>query len=307
MHVCSTRASQCRRQSSANLLAAVLAAAFFWGVAPVQAAPKTGAADEIDATASIDNKAAHEIRLEYVEEGREGLELSARLTETGGLIQKPVFWTVVSLNGETIYKGDAPIANLSAEIGDYEVTARYGTVTVAQTISLIERQRVGLTFVLNVGGLRVLPRIENAGPAQIQAETAIYATSGRLKGRLVAKSTIPGEIVRVGAGSYRVESRFAPGNATASVDVSVEAGMMSAIDLTMAAGIARLSAITSQEQVTWSIADIEGNVLPSIQGTSVEVALTPGRYTALVLIGAKEHRIHFSISSGEIRDVILPN
>jgi hypothetical protein len=225
--------------------------------------------------------------------------------ENGGLIQKPIFWTVVSLNGETIYKGDAPIANLAAEVGDYEVTARYGTVTVARTITVVERQRLGLTFVLNVGALRVLPRIESLDHAGIQAETAIYATSGRAKGKLVAKSTIPGEIVRVGAGNYRVESQFTPGNATASVDVSVEAGMMSSVDLNMTAGFARLVAPPSQDPAVWLITDFEGNVLPPIAGAVAEVVLKPGAYTARTIIGTKEHVVRFTVASGKTKEIKL--
>jgi hypothetical protein len=305
MHVCSTRASRCRRQDSAKLIAAILAAFFISSGVPAYPAQPAETAGETDAAVLADRKAAHEVRLEVVEKGQEGLDLSARLTETGGLIQKPIFWTVVNAEGELIYKSDAATANLMAEAGDYEVTARYGTVTVVRTVTLAEQQRIGLTFVLNVGGIRVLPRIDNLDLNPVQAETAIYSTSGRSKGRLIARSTIPGEIVRLGAGSYRIESQFMPGNASSSTDVSVEAGMMSSIDLSMAAGIARLTAVSSQDRITWSITDIEGNVLSPIEGATAEVALKPGTYTARALIGTKQLSTKFTISSGESREIKL--
>jgi hypothetical protein len=70
---------------------------------------------------------------------------------------------------------------------------------------------------------------------------------------MVAVSTIPGEIVRLGAGSYRIESRFTPGNASEVAQIDVKPGLLSAVEIELPAGIARLAAPSSSANVTWII------------------------------------------------------
>ena len=70
-------------------------------------------------TASIDrglkrrffsDNVAHEIRMESVKPGSEALELAARMTEDGGLIQRPVAWILRDAAGEIVLRSTAPVA-----------------------------------------------------------------------------------------------------------------------------------------------------------------------------------------------------
>ena len=65
-------------------------------------------------TASIDPEArtgpagaaiAHEIHIVPAEPRSESLELSARLAEDGGVIQRPIVWRVRRLDGEVVFAG----------------------------------------------------------------------------------------------------------------------------------------------------------------------------------------------------------
>ena len=76
-----------------------------------------------------------------------------------------------------------------------------------------------VSFVLEVGGIRVLPRVQGLGLTAAQTQSLVYALSGADKGKLITISKVPGEILRVKSGDYRIESRFATGNAVAVVDV----------------------------------------------------------------------------------------
>jgi hypothetical protein len=300
----STRAWNGRRQPGA-LAAAALAA--FFVVSPAAAA---SSAEETDpaATGSIDRAAAHEVRIRQTKAGREGLELSARLAEDGGIITLPVSWSVANADGETVYREKTPVADMLLGPGDYTITVRYGTVTVEEAVTLLEAQQLGVTFTLNVGGIRVLPRLQGLGLPAAHSETAIYALSGAAKGKRVATSKLPGEIIRVGSGAYRVETRFIPGNAVATADIVVSPGLMSAVEIDHAAGLARLSlADPSPAKVDWTISDAEGKSLPAIAGLSADVVLKPGAYTARAMIDGEERAAAFRIEAGKTQSVIIAN
>lgn len=296
MHDLSTRAWPYRRRSAA-LATAFLAAALVSG--PAQAASSD---DPGDSTASIARAgAAHAIRIEFVKAGREGLELSARLTEDGGTIMRPISWKVRKAGGETVFEGDTPIADMATEPGDYRVEIGYGSVRLAQSVALLANQRLGVSFVLDIGGIRVLPRIVKLGLPLTRTETRIFAASGHL----VAQSRQPGEIVRVAAGSYRIESRFEPGNTLAIAGIKVKPGMMSAVEIDHDAGLARLRlAKATDDKAAWTIVPAQGAPL-SIGANAADVVLKPGDYTAHVSSGAQEFETRFSISAGETRMITL--
>jgi hypothetical protein len=287
-------------------LAAVALAAVFVS-APVQGASSVETADPAE-TASIAPGAAHEVRIKQTKPGREGFELAARLVEDGGLITLPVGWTVKNMDGEKIFDGKAPVADIVAPPGDYAVTVKYGTVTVEQSVTLLEAQQLGVVFTLNVGGIRVLPRVEGIGLPGLKSETAIYALGGIARGQRVAASALPGEIIRVGSGAYRVETRFTPGNAVASADIVVKPGLMSAVEIDHAAGLARLSVPdASPSEVSWIVRDERGDELPKIEAISADVVLKPGRYLVSVLVDGVERATRFEIAAGETRAIIVGN
>ena len=104
-----------------------------------------------------------EVRIELTRPGTEGLTFNARLSEDGGLIARPISWQVKAQGGETLLTRDADMAELQAEPGDYVVEATYGTVKVERKVTLLAGERLAVTFVLNAGGLRVLPKLKQLG------------------------------------------------------------------------------------------------------------------------------------------------
>ncbi len=121
---------------------------------------------------------------------------------------------------------------------------------------------------------------------------------GRHNGRLVAVSAIPGEVIRVPEGEYRIESRFASGNATAVTDVQVKAGRMSAIDIDHKAGIARLSFVGAPSaDVQWQVMDQSGQRVAAAQGLAADMVLLPGTYTASARVGGETLTATFEIAT----------
>lgn len=261
-----------------------------------------------DAATMLPNTVAHDVAIELVAAGREGLELSARLSEDGGLIERPITWTVSSVSGESLYSEDVPVAQVAVKAGSYLVGIKYGAVQLSQTVTVADGTKIIASFVLDAGGIRVLPRLRELGLPVTPSRSLVFALSGHRKGQLIATSQEPGEILRVPAGEYRIESRFDHGNVSAVADVDVKPGLMSAVEIDHAAGLARLAFVGAPHaHVEWIIADAKGNALLPISGLSANVVLKPGTYTATARTGAETLSAKFVVASGESRDIILGN
>jgi hypothetical protein len=272
---------------------------------PAIAASSTAAIDRAPDIARSGEDVGAEVRIELTRPGNEGLSFNARLSEDGGLVSRPISWQVRAFGGETLFAGDADAADFAAEPGDYMVEASYGTVKVERKLTLLAGQRLAVTFVLNAGGLRILPKLKQLGLPAARSFTSIYKTSGMDGGTLVAITEEPGEILRLGAGSYRIESRFQPGNAEAMTEVMVKPGLLSAVEIDMTAGIARLDASGAGErEVYWIISDARGKKLPAIPGPTADVVLTPGRYMLRTRIDGAEKTSGFTIEPGRVSVII---
>ncbi|MDP1699695.1 MAG: hypothetical protein Q8L53_01880 [Aestuariivirga sp.] len=311
MHDLSTRALQIRRQKSATSAALLAAVLFLSPIAFADAlgAPKTTEESAVAVMApKFQTKVAHDIAIEIVKPGNEGLELSARLSESGGLIERDISWTLRDAQGGIVYDRTTELAHVALPPGDYSVEARYGSASFSQSLTLLEANRLMVSFVLEVGGIRVLPRVQGLGLTSAQTQSLVYALSGADKGKLITISKVPGEILRVKSGDYRIESRFATGNAVVVVDVHVNSGLMSAVEIDHAAGLARLSYVGAPDaHVSWLVTDGHGEQLPAIDGLSASVVLTPGAYIAKAQIGTELLTASFDIAAGQERDILLGN
>jgi hypothetical protein len=316
MHDYSIRASHRRHQKSARTAALLVAALFLVLAATVlgPAIAHSGTSVEGE-VAAIDRQAptpqtdvAHEVAIATVSEGQEGLLLAAKLDENGGPITLPIQWKIVNATGETVYAGEVPEIDIFLAPGDYMVHIAYGAAQFQRGLTLLPGNHLAVSYVLNVGGLRILPRVQGIGLPQAPSVSKIFAASGINRGHLVAQSEMPGEIIRVPAGDYRVESRFAAGNTVAVADVKVKPGIMSAIDIDHRAGLARLSFVGAPDSdVAWNIATTSGEELAAATGLYADVVLKPGTYIAKATAGNEVMTATFAIEAGESRDIILGN
>ncbi len=317
MHDPTSRAIHPRRHGSSGSYAAVAAVLFLVALVTM-VAPRIGHSAQSDnlevssvpaeSMTKISGNAAHDIAIETVAPGREGLELTARLTEDGGIIERPIAWTVSSLAGEKLYAEELSIANLNVPPGSYVIDIKYGAVHLAQSVNVAGGTRLIVSFVLDAGGIRILPRLQGMALAATASRNLVYALSGTHKGELIATSRRPGEILRVPAGEYRIVSRFEAGNAEAVSDVQVRPGIMSAVEIDHAAGLARLAFVGAPGiHVEWRVADDHGQFLPPLEGLSADLVLKPGTYTASASTGAEVLSAKFIIAPGEARDIILGN
>jgi len=252
------------------------------------AASPAHAAQRIDAdaliTGSLPAKTANvpmELRIEITQPGREGIELAGRLSKYGGRITRPITWKLMRTlgdgdrGGEVVYDKVQPVADISLVPGNYRLEAQYGSVSIIKPVVLVKGQHLGLTFVFNVGGLRTLSTLGNEPlPAKLRAVHKAYAINGISAGQLIATSNLQGGLMRLGAGTYRLESEIEPGNTVTHTEVTIKPGVLTTLSLDHEAGIA---VVDAPDDVQWSVSSQEKTWRTSGSGAGV-LTLAPGRY-----------------------------
>ena len=158
MHEHSTRAWTGRRRESvrtaALLVAAILLPVFGAVIGSSPARSGTGGGTEV-AVARPDipiplSDVAHQIAITTVTSGQEGLQLSAKLAENGGGIERPIHWTITGMDGGIVFKAEVPVADVPVPPGDYVIDIDYGAAHFQRALTVVEGNRLAVSFVLNV-------------------------------------------------------------------------------------------------------------------------------------------------------------
>ncbi|MFO1033090.1 MAG: hypothetical protein U1E15_03020 [Hyphomicrobiales bacterium] len=259
-------------------------------------------------TASISPSSQHIMEVTPVAPGQEMATFAARLTEGSTSLARDVEWTVTSGSGQVVLASTSTTAAAALPPGFYTVAARYGAIKLDESFTLLEGTSANLVFVLNAGALRVLPRVPGITTPDVASETRIFALTGKAQGKLVEESHVPGEIINLTAGQYRIESRMMMGNAVAVTDVKVKPGVISAVEIDHHAGLARLAYVGAPSaKVKWEIRRGPAVEISSIDGLNASVVLRPGSYTAVAHVGREELSATFQIEDGKARDIMLGN
>jgi acyl-coenzyme A thioesterase PaaI-like protein len=305
------RRGQCHGSAAAAILAV---AAMALGLLANPPGPKAASPDaDPMITGSISTAAPvvadHELRIEFTRAGAEGLELAARLDERGGLVTRPVRWTVKraiggsAAAGEPVFSAEAPVADLRLRPGEYRIEANYGLAHIAHEVTIHPGQWVGVTLILHVGGVRALSLVENQHvPMSITAAHRIYALSGRQSGKRLT-ATGQGELARLEAGDYRVESRFEPGNAVAETTLAVKPGVLSSVQIAHLAGLVRVEFPGGGNDEGFEVRALDSRWAWRGRSPGGDLVLAPGRYEARALTGAA--RVGFEVAEGDAIVVLL--
>ncbi len=245
------------------------------------------------------------VSIRNVQPGRESVALSALLTESSVMPLNDVRWTVKTADGEILI--EAKTGEVQAELppGEYSVTAVFGFKSITEPLTLPEGSRLNVSYVLNAGVLRVLPRVGNVGFAGLASVSRIYNLDGDVRGELVTASKRPGEILNLPSGNYRIESRFEQGNALAVVDVKVKPGIQTAVDVDHVAAIVAMRTLEDAKTSVWSITAKDGSFSSEFSGAHPTLALQPGSYAAILTTPTQRHESVFTIADGESREIFL--
>ena len=294
----STRPTQLRRQVEVTLLSGLMAL-FLVGAAPKDQ-PDTVQPAPSDFSSTL--PAATTFAL--VQDGDEAIELSARFTQNSKNYSDAVDWTIKSSSGEKLFQGSASVISMKLHPGAYEVIGHYGNIDIDEAVTLPPQTKLAVNFVLNAGGLRVLPRLPENFNSMTSSITKVYALGGAKAGRLVSSDAKPGEILKLSAGSYRIETRYDDSNVSAVTDIDVKPGLLRSLDIDHHAGLAKLS-LNQPQDAQWLVMENGGPALALPSGTEVTAVLKPGNYVAEARTGGKVLQQAFIVTEGGVSEVVL--
>ncbi len=299
----STRPTQIRHQARAVFAAGLMACSC---ALPALASTSTTEPGKQDQTASV-NPAPLSAAIQTVASGQEGLELSGRFSQNGDVYVQGIDWQIKDQTGATVYRQTAATADFKLQPGAYEVIASYGTVKIDETFNIVPNTKLSVNLVLNAGALRVLPRLKGIDGEQVPSTSRIFALNGIANGKLITTTQIPGELVKLAVGSYRIESHFDDSNVTAVTDVDVKSGIMRSINIDHHAGVAHFSIMGASKMVQWTVTPDHGETLAIASGIEARAVLKPGHYVAAANFGTSTLKKPFVIDEGQVQDVILGN
>ena len=301
----STRPPHIRHQRLERL-APALVAALFLNLSAAHAVTEKPINNSTTPPREITLPANGEMAITTVPTGDEALELSARYAQHGSTFVDNIDWKITDQVQALVYDKTASLLTVPLPPGEYHVEAIFGSAHLEEVVNLQPGTKIGMSFVMNAGTLRILPRVQGIEQLGLASTSKVFALTGIEKGKLVATSNQPGEVLNVAAGQYRIESQFASGNAVAVTDVNVKAGYVSAVNIDHVAGLAKLN-VSGNElgDVKWLIIDDQGAPLPTFNAITAEIILKPGHYIAEAKIGDQNLKADFQIAAGQISEIIL--
>jgi hypothetical protein len=250
------------------------------------------------------------------------LSLAAFLTEESQAIQQGLVWRVFrekpGADGKHVLVSTLRDASptLRIEPGTYLVNVALGRANLTRKITLAGDQPQQERFVLNAGGLRVIPVLLNGEAANEKVVSYDVQSDERdqhgerIKVATAAKA---GVVLRLNAGIYSIVSTYGDANAVARADVTVEAGKLSEVTLAHAAARVTFKLVTRPggdaiADTQWSLATSQGEHVRESSGALPTHFLAPGSYVIAAKHAGRTYRREFSVKSGGTAfvEVVMP-
>jgi hypothetical protein len=254
--------------------------------------------------------------------GAAELSLAAFLTEESQVIQQGLVWRVFreksGVDGKhtLVSTSRDPNPTLRLEPGSYLVNVALGRANLTRKVTVTGDQPAQERFVLNAGGLRVVPVLAGGGTANARAVTYDVQSDERDQhGERVKVVTgaKAGVVLRLNAGIYSIVSTYGDANAVARADVSVEAGKLSEVTLTHPAAQVSLKLVTREggdaiADTHWSLANAQGDTVKESSGALPSHILAPGAYSARATHAGRLYKRDFAVKAGDnaLVEVIMP-
>lgn len=241
------------------------------------------------------------------------VSLTAHLTEESQSIQQGLVWRVfrekAGGDGKAVlvstHRDASPTLRL--EPGTYRVNVALGRAHLTRKITVTGEQPAQERFVLNAGGLRVMPVLASGETANERAVSYEVLSDERdqygQRTKVVAAAKA-GVVLRLNAGIYSIVSTYGDANAVARTDVTVEAGKLSEVTLSHAAARVSFKLVTRRggDAITdtqWSIATPQGEAVKESSGAVPSHYLAPGSYVVNAKHAGRLYREQFTVRAGQ--------
>lgn len=245
------------------------------------------------------------------------VSLVALLTQDGQSIEQGLVWRVFAdkpgPDGKfkllSTHREASPSLRLAT--GDYVVNVAFGRAHLTRKITVPGERAVQERFVLNAGGLRLVPALANGEAIADKAVSYdIYSDERDKHGQRlrVMGEAKPGLVTRLNAGIYSVVGTYGDANAVARADVTVEAGKLTEATLTHAAARVTFKLVTQTggDAITdtqWTIASARGETVKESVGALPTHIIAPGTYTVSARNAGEVFNRTFSVRAGQVVQV----
>jgi hypothetical protein len=250
------------------------------------------------------------------------ISLVAHLTDTSPAITQGLVWRVfrdgARSDGRAQLVSTHKEANptLRLEPGTYRINVALGRANLTRKITVSSDQPGREKFVLNAGGLRIVPTLAsgervNEKLVSFDVESDERDEYGqRTKVVIAAKA---GVVLRLNAGIYSIVSTYGDANAVARTEVSVEAGKLSEVTLAHPAAQVSFKLVTrgggdAISDTAWSVANAQGDTVKESSGALPSHILAPGTYVARAKHAGRLYKRDFAVKAGDnvLVEVIIP-
>ena len=242
------------------------------------------------------------------------LTLEARLVDGGepladGMIWR-IFGTKAGPDGALPLVATARGGSTSVLLppGDYLVHAAFGRAAATKRVSLTAADGRE-SLVLNAGGLKLDAIVGEDQPVprdRLTVEVMQENASGDLV-TVVPKAT-PGLVLRLGAGTYHVISRYGTVNSVVRADIEVEAGKLTEAIMRHTGAEVTLKLVSTEggeaiANTSWTVLTEAGDTADESVGAFPSIILAEGNYTAVAVHQNQIYSRDFTVESGVDRDV----
>ncbi|MGE0851362.1 MAG: hypothetical protein AB7O44_17340 [Hyphomicrobiaceae bacterium] len=249
--------------------------------------------------------------------GGGNLSLVALLTQDGQSIDQGLVWRVYAdrpaADGQLKLLSTHREANPAMRLapGDYVVNVAFGRAHLTRKITVPAEGPAQERFVLNAGGLRLIPALASGEAISDKAVSYdIYSDERDKYGQRmrVMSGAKPGLVTRLNAGIYSVVGTYGDANAIARADVTVEAGKLTEATLTHAAARVTFKLVTrvggdAIADTQWNVANARGETVKESVGALPTHIFAPGTYTVSARNAGEVFNSTFAVQAGQVVQV----
>lgn len=253
--------------------------------------------------------------------GQVAVSLTAYLTDDSQPIVQGLVWRIYR-DGPGTTAAPVPLSTqrtanprLRLEPGDYLINVAYGRANLTRRVS-VTSQSSEERFVLNAGGLRVIPVLIDGRPAAGQPVSFDVQSDERDQyGQRtnIVTGAKPGIVLRLNSGIYNIVSIYGDANAVGRADISVEAGKLTEVTLVHPAAEVSFKLVTRRggdaiSDTQWNIANANGDTVRDSAGALPRHFLAPGSYIVTARHAGRTFRREFAVKAGDVAniEVIMP-
>jgi hypothetical protein len=250
------------------------------------------------------------------------LSLVAYLTDTSPAITQGLVWRVFRDSGgpdgrpQLVSTHKEPSPTLRLDPGTYSINVALGRANLTRKIAVAGEQTAREKFVLNAGGLRIVPVLatgERASEKLVSFDVESDERDEYGQRTKVVAAAKAGLVLRLNAGIYSIVSTYGDANAVARADVSVEAGKLSEVTLTHPAAQVSFRLVTREggdaiADTQWSVANAQGDTVKESSGALPSHIRAPGTYVARAKHAGRLFRRDFAVKAGDnvLVEVVMP-